>query len=99
MAIETQPDQAFFHVQSALIKGAIKITNPDGAYKESDYRIELEKPTKQEFALGYLTQFTKASALSPYTELKMAEGQPLLIEYKISDFGKLQYFLAPKMSE
>ena len=98
MRIETQPDQAFFAVKSDKIgQGAIRITNPDGAHKESDYRIELEKPTQGEYPLAYLTQFTKVSGLSPYTELKMAEGQPLVVEYKIEDFGKMQYFLAPKI--
>ncbi len=55
MTIETQPDQAYFYVESDKIgNGAIRLQNPDGGFKESNYRIDLEKPVKQRFSSNYL---------------------------------------------
>lgn len=55
--------------------------------------------TMQEFPLNYLNMFNKAAPLCDKIQLKMAQDQPMIVEFKIEDFGKLQYLLAPKVQD
>jgi proliferating cell nuclear antigen len=61
--------------------------------------IELKETVSLTFALRYLNFFTKATPLSSTVTLKMSKDVPLVVEYKIGDFGNLSYYLAPKIDE
>jgi proliferating cell nuclear antigen len=61
--------------------------------------IELEEPVQQTFALRYLNSFTKATALSKSVTISMGSDVPLVVEYKIEDFGHVRYYLAPKIDD
>ena len=61
--------------------------------------IEMEEPVELNFALRYLTLFTKATALGPTVTLSMSPEVPVVVEYPIADFGYVRYYLAPKIDE
>ncbi len=41
----------------------------------------------------------QATALSPSVKLFLSTEAPLMVEYKIENFGHLRYYLAPKMED
>ena len=51
------------------------------------------------FALRYLTTFSKATSLSEKVKLSMAKDVPLVVEYAIQDMGHIRYYLAPKIDD
>ena len=53
----------------------------------------------QQFALGYLDLFCKASSLSTFASVNLLPENPTMVEFKISGFGELRYFLAPKLPD
>ena len=71
-------------------------SNPDARTK-----IETAKNVlvDQQFALGYLDLFAKASSLSTFTTLGLLPEQPVMVEFPIAGFGELRYFLAPKLPD
>jgi proliferating cell nuclear antigen len=69
------------------------------AQQEDATVIELKEAVTLTFALRYLNFFAKATPLSSTVALKMAPGVPLVVEYKIGDFGALAFYLAPKIDE
>lgn len=77
--------------------GDVKIaTNDSGA---TDVSVDEESNVTLSFALRYLVMFSKASHLSSNVRLMLAADTPLLVEYKISKYGQLKYYLAPKINE
>jgi len=61
--------------------------------------IELQEPVTLNFALRYLTTFSKATSLSDKVKLSLAKDIPVLVEYAIGDMGYLRYYLAPKIDD
>lgn len=53
----------------------------------------------QSFAMGYLSQFCKATPLASTVTLKLHGESPLVVEYAVGDMGYIRYFLAPKIDE
>eukprot|EP00887_Chlorella_sp_A99_P007377 scaffold2.g7377.t1 len=58
--------------------------------------VDMSEQVALTFALRYLISFAKATPLSPTVLLKLSKELPIVVEYKIADFGKAAYFLAPK---
>ena len=56
--------------------------------------IRCDEAISQNFALRYLTNFSKASGLSKCVTLYLSTDVPLVTEYKIDDIGHLKYYLA-----
>ena len=61
--------------------------------------IDMQEPVELNFAIRYLNLFTKATALGPTVTLSMSPEVPVVIEYPISSFGYIRYYLAPKIDE
>ena len=59
--------------------------------------IDIQEPVSLNFALRYLTLFTKATALGPTVTLSMSPDIPVVIEYPIDTMGHIRYYLAPKI--
>jgi hypothetical protein len=59
--------------------------------------IELTEPVSLTFALKYLVNFCKASALSNQVKICLAQEVPLLVEYPLSGNSYLRFYLAPKV--
>jgi len=53
----------------------------------------------ESFDLKYLNSFTKSTNLCSTVEIFLKKDYPLVIEYNVANLGKLQYCLAPKISE
>lgn len=58
--------------------------------------MELNEPISMSFASRYIGLITKATPLSSSVTLFIKDDQPLMVEYKVGDVGKLCYYLAPK---
>eukprot|EP00759_Apiculatamorpha_spiralis_P011257 PhF_6_TR18662/c0_g1_i1/m.27280/K04802/PCNA; proliferating cell nuclear antigen len=61
--------------------------------------VQCESDVSLNFALKHLSNFTKAGALSERVKLSMAIGEPLQVEYRISNFGFMRFYLAPKVDD
>ncbi|KAN0023270.1 hypothetical protein ACTFIV_009401 [Dictyostelium citrinum] len=75
----------------------IKPTSDSDVPADQATVIESKEPVVLNFALKFLSNFTKATPLSPMVTLSMSEGIPVVVEYKIEDLGFLGFFLAPKI--
>jgi len=53
----------------------------------------------EKFDLKYLNSFTKSTNLCSTVEIFLKKEYPLVIEYNVSNLGKLQFCLAPKVQE
>eukprot|EP00755_Sulcionema_specki_P004051 Sspe_Gene.4128::Locus_1362_Transcript_1_1_Confidence_1.000_Length_1310::g.4128::m.4128/K04802/PCNA; proliferating cell nuclear antigen len=75
-------------------------------------RVECEEPVTLQFALRYLTMFSKASAVSDTVRMKLAKDVPLQVEFEIFNdekegadsgerkrMGVIRFYLAPKVGE
>ncbi|EFN51982.1 hypothetical protein CHLNCDRAFT_139488 [Chlorella variabilis] len=67
--------------------------------QEEQTVIDMHEPVSLTFALRYLTSFTKATALSPSVVIKLSKELPVVVEYKVADFGYVRYYLAPKIED
>ncbi len=61
--------------------------------------IEMQEPVELNFALRYLTLFTKATALGPTVTLSLSPDIPVVVEYPVDTMGHIRYYLAPKIDE
>jgi len=78
----------------------VKLVPTSNAEKpEKDVKIEMQKPCTLNFACKYLLSFTKATPMTPQVQLSMSSDVPLVVEYKIADFGYIRYYLAPKIDD
>lgn len=61
--------------------------------------IDMQEPVELNFALRYLTLFTKATALGPTVTLSLSPDVPVVVEYPVENMGHIRYYLAPKVDE
>ncbi len=61
--------------------------------------INMEEPVELNFALRYLTMFTKGTALGPTVTLSMSPDVPIVVSYPVDTMGSISYYLAPKIDE
>ncbi|CAM9480944.1 unnamed protein product [Discosporangium mesarthrocarpum] len=89
-----------FSVAGDLGKGNIMLRNNTSVEKEEDkVMVTMEEPVTLMFALRYLSHFTKATPLGPTVTISMTADNPVVVEYPISTFGYVRYYLAPKIDE
>ena len=89
-----------FSVEGDIGNGSIWINTTTGEIDEGDENDDrIEALVKLSFALKYLGMFTKAGQLCNEVRLQMAPETPLVVEYNMTDLGKLSYYLAPKISD
>ena len=79
---------------NTMIRQSSNVDKPD-----ESVTIDLEEPVTQSFAMGYLSQFCKATPLASTVTLKLHEESPLVVEYAVGDMGYIRYFLAPKIDD
>ena len=48
---------------------------------------------------GMIMLYPQATPLSSHTVLKLSKELPLVVEYHITDIGRLGFYLAPKIEE
>jgi proliferating cell nuclear antigen len=61
--------------------------------------IECGEPTAMNFALRYLSSFTKGQGIADQVTLFMTAGMPIYVTYDMGDLGSVGYYLAPKVHE
>lgn len=78
----------------------VKLAQTSSVEKEEDsVVIEMQEPVTLTFACRYLNSFTKASPLSAQVQLSMSPDVPLVVEYRVQDYGHIRYYLAPKIED
>jgi proliferating cell nuclear antigen len=89
-----------FSASGDIGAGNILVKQQKSADKADDSTtVELQEPVSLNFALRYLTTFSKATSLSGRVKLSMAKDIPLVVEYPIGDMGYIRYYLAPKVDD
>ncbi|KAK7205611.1 proliferating cell nuclear antigen [Myxozyma melibiosi] len=78
---------------SVTLKPSASADKPEHATK-----IELSEPVSLTLSTKYLLNFCKATGLSDTVTLKMADENPVLVEYPLSS-GHLRFYLAPKLDD
>lgn len=80
--------------------GNIMLKNNTAVDKDDDaIVIDMQEPVDLNFALRYLTLFTKATALGPTVTLSLSPDIPIVVEYPVGAMGHIRYYLAPKIDE
>lgn len=78
----------------------VKLAQTSSIDKEEEaVIIEMQEPVTLTFACRYLNSFTKATPLSTQVQLSMSADVPLVVEYKVQDYGHIRYYLAPKIED
>ena len=89
-----------FSSSGDLGTGNIMLKHNTSVDKEDDaVVIDMQEPVQLNFALRYLTLFTKATALGPTVTLSLSPDIPIVVEYPIDTWGFIRYYLAPKIDE
>eukprot|EP00127_Corallochytrium_limacisporum_P005300 Clim_evm31s202 gene=Clim_evmTU31s202 len=90
-----------FSAQGENSTGAVKLRQGGATDKkpEEQISIELQQAVSLTFAIKYLSNFTKATTLTPQVCLHMASDTPLVVEYRMAEIGYIKYYLAPKIED
>lgn len=90
-----------FTTQGEMGTGKISLRQgaTDGSEAASVCKVDIVEPVTLKFALNFLTNFTKATALSDMVILNLIDDAPLTVEYRMDDAGYLRYYLAPKIDD
>jgi len=103
VTISATKEGAKFSVAGDIGGGDMTLRQSDNQGVDGDesekVMIELEEPVQQTFALRYLNNFTKATALSKTVTLSLGPDVPLVTEYKMDNLGSVRYYLAPKIDD
>eukprot|EP00798_Chlamydomonas_sp_ICE-L_P027539 gene27539-8792_t len=71
----------------------------EGIKEEDNITVNLNEPVSLTFALRYLNNFSKATALSSHVKISLTKDLPIVVEYPIENMGHVRYFLAPKIED
>jgi len=101
VVIEVSKDQIRFTASGESGNGSITVKQNTAVDKEEDATtIDLDQNVRLAFSLKYLSDFTKATSLSPQVTLSLSDEIPILVEYKMDeDLGYIRYYLAPKIGD
>lgn len=89
-----------FSASGDLGTGNILLKKNMAVDKDEDaVTIDCQEPVELNFALRYLTLFTKATALGPTVSLSLSPDIPIVVEYPVDTLGDIRYYLAPKIDE
>ena len=101
--IKAAKEKALFAVHGQFGNIDLQLAHNEDEQSNPDARTKIETAKNvlvdQQFALGYLDLFAKASSLSTFTTLGLLPEQPVMVEFPIAGFGELRYFLAPKLPD
>jgi len=90
-----------FSASGDVGKASIKLSQGAGDVdgKDTGLSVEMNTAVELSFALNYLNQFCKATALSSTVTLSLSGDTPLVVEYRVGDMGYIRYYLAFKIDE
>ena len=87
-----------FSVHGDIVNGEMEFKENNSHKPNECIKIDVDETVTNSFSLQFLNQFTRASALSDCVHLYMSENTPLVVDFPISDFGSLKFYLAPKLN-
>jgi proliferating cell nuclear antigen len=89
-----------FSVSGDVGTGNVTLRQSSSVDDESNnVTIDMKEPVELQFAMKYLTYFTKATALSRTVSLSISSEMPICVEYPIEGAGFIRYYLAPKIDD
>lgn len=97
--ISTTKKNIVFSVHGDIVNGDMELKENNSNRASECIKIDVDETVTNSFSLTFLNQFTRASALSETVNLYMSENTPLVVDFPISDFGSLKFYLAPKLNE
>jgi proliferating cell nuclear antigen len=99
-AISVNKEGIKFSSSGDLGTGNIILKHNTSVDKEDEaVVIDMQEPVELNFAIRYLNLFCRATSLGPTVTLSMSPDVPIVVEYPISDFGYIRFYLAPKIDE
>jgi proliferating cell nuclear antigen len=100
VTIEASKDAVRFAVKGDLGSGSIALRSAAPIdKKDAGTSVNMRQPANVAVSLKFLTQFTKATALSDTVMLEFSNDCPMLIEYPIGEMGYIRFYLAPKVDD
>jgi len=103
VSISATKEGCKFSVSGDAGSGDLTLRQGDNSTVDGDdsekVMIDLQEPVQQTFALRYLNNFTKATALSKTVTLSLGPDVPLVTEYKMDNLGSVKFYLAPKIDD
>lgn len=85
-----------FYASGDLGTGKIMLKHNTATDKDEEaVVINMQEDVELNFALRYLTLFTKASSLGSSVILSMSKDIPILVEYPVDNVGSIRFYLAP----
>lgn len=97
--ISTTKKNIVFSIHGDIVNGDMELKENNSNRLNECIKIDVDETVTNSFSLTFLNQFTRASALSETVNLYMSENTPLVVDFPISDFGSLKFYLAPKLNE
>ncbi|KAK9463783.1 proliferating cell nuclear antigen, N-terminal domain-containing protein, partial [Lipomyces oligophaga] len=97
ITIECTKSGVKFSCEGDIGTGAVTL-KPSGSADKPDSvtTIELSEPVSVTLSTKYLQNFCKATGLSTTVNLKIANANPMFVEYPLAS-GYLRFYLAPKL--
>merc|ERR1712226_39572 len=99
VTIKTTQKSIVFSVQGDIGSGSLERTQNMTDNVQQKTVIDVDEVVTNMFSLSILNYFNKAASLSDQVHLSLSENTPLVVEYKIHEFGNLKFYLAPKLNE
>lgn len=97
--ITSKPEKLELLVEGDFASQSIEIHNTTSETDTSTIGHNTASPVSEVFSLKYLNMFTKSTNLSQNVELYLKQGKPMILLYKVGNLGRVQYALAPKVSD
>lgn len=98
--IELNKDFIKFNVmENNITKAEMKYEANNTTNINEQLFINSETSVKMTFPLLYLYIISKCSSIGKQVTLSLNEEYPLKIEYKLDEFSKLKFYLAPRIDE
>lgn len=89
-----------FYAKGDIGEGTVTLRERASADKpDENITIHMDEPVELNFALRYLSLFSKANQLSSEVCLSMKEDVPLMVEFRMQGVGYIRYYLAPKIDD
>lgn len=99
VTIKTTSKSIQFSVNGDIGSGTLeRKDNPTDKISEQTI-IDVDEEVTNMFSLSILNYFNKAAGLSDQVHLSLSDNTPLVVEYKIHEYGNLKFYLAPKLNE
>lgn len=101
VTISCTKGQVQFAANGDLGTANIRLQESNSIDDDENERVQIDvgEPLTLSFAVRYLNNFAKAQVLSDTVTLMLTPKTPMVVEYKIGDYGHIRFYLAPKIDD